>query len=231
MEVNHIIKNNIAPYVDGIIYVGIHTRNVKGVADNCEKPVVYCYCYAGENSPCAMIEQEKMSYSIIRHFYELGHRNISIIAGRVDSGVTFARLAGCKKAFDELQFPVENYHIVFGDWEVEKGYTLAKKLLTVKNPPTAIFAMNDKMASGVLKACRELNIHVPDDLSVVGFDNRSFSAYCTPALSTVDLSLNELGKESVLLLMDYINNPQTPPKQIIIDGKYLERETVARAHD
>jgi DNA-binding LacI/PurR family transcriptional regulator len=115
------------------------------------------------------------------------------------------RLTGSKNALAQNGFPIEESLLKQGDLTVNSGYLAAKELLQGSGRPTAIFAVNDLMAFGAINAAKELGLHVPRDLSVVGFDNIPLSSYFEPPLTTVEIPIYDLGVASMRMLMDLIS--------------------------
>jgi len=113
-----------------------------------------------------------------------------------------------------------------GDWEAKSGYELTKELLTLPEPPTAVLAMNDVMAVGVLRAASEMGVPIPQRLSVIGFDNREFSEYLHPRITTFDLPLHEMGYRAMDSLMRSSRGEEVELKQSPA-CRLLERESVA----
>lgn len=197
------VSDLLSKQVDGIIYVGVHTRDLSGLIDTGDKPIVYTYGYTGQD-PAIQYNDEQASYEAMTYLIHKGHSRIAIISGLMDSIPSRLRLNGYYKAVTEFELPFDPTLIKMGDWERESGYQLTKELLNLPEPPTAILSMNDVMVVGVLEAATELGVNVPGELSVIGFDNREFSDYLTPRITTMELPLQEMGylaMESLHLLM------------------------------
>ncbi len=143
--------------------------------------------------------------SAMEYLLGLGHRRIGFIGGRPDLQSAVRRLQGYKDSLQEAGIPIDPDLIQSGDFTQQAGYVGARRLLSLPDPPTAIFAANDKSAIGVIEAVRELGLRVPDDISVVGFDNIDEAAYINGGLTTVDQALDEMARTAVQLLMDLIN--------------------------
>jgi LacI family transcriptional regulator len=142
----------------------------------------------------------------------LGHRRIGFISGRPDLQSAERRLQGYRDALRQANLPLDPDLIATGDFSTETGCLCARKLLSLSNPPTAIFAANDQSAIGAIQAAREAGLRVPDDLSVVGFDNIPEAAYFNPALTTVDQFIERMGYVATEMLID------------LIQGKSLESD-------
>jgi LacI family transcriptional regulator len=131
----------------------------------------------------------------------LGHQRIGFIGGRTDLQSALRRFQGYKDGLRKANLPVEEALIQPGDYTRESGHIGAQKLLSLTRPPTAIFAANDQSAIGVLQAAEEAGLRVPDDLSVVGFDNIPEAAYVKPSLTTVDQFVDQMGHVAAEMLI------------------------------
>jgi LacI family transcriptional regulator len=140
----------------------------------------------------------------MEHLIGLGHRRIGFISGRPDLQSAERRLQGYQDALRQANIPLDPDLIATGDFSIETGRLCARKLLSLSNPPTAIFAANDQSAIGTIEAAWEVGLHVPGDLSVIGFDNIPEAAYFNPALSTVDQFIDRMGHVATEKLINLI---------------------------
>jgi LacI family transcriptional regulator len=146
--------------------------------------------------------------AVMEYLIGLGHRRIGFIGGRTDLQSALRRFQGYKDGLHQANLPVEQELIQPGDFTQECGYTGAKKLLSFSNPPTAIFAANDQSAIGVMHAAQDAGLRIPEDLSVVGFDNIPEAAYIGRGLTTVDQFIGRMGYIAVKTLFNVLeNNP------------------------
>lgn len=136
---------------------------------------------------------------------ELGHRRIGYIGGRPDLQSAEQRLQGYKDALRRLAIEPDPALITIGDFTAGTARGCARQLLALPEPPTAIFAANDQSAIGAIEAAREVGVHVPDDLSVIGFDNIPEAGYFYPALTTVDQFIDKMGETATDVLIDLIH--------------------------
>ncbi|HTV12226.1 MAG TPA: LacI family DNA-binding transcriptional regulator [Acidimicrobiales bacterium] len=136
------------------------------------------------------------------HLIELGHRRIAIITGPPALLCSRARLDGYRGALERAGLTVAEQLVRPGDFRVKAGYEQAKILFALRDRPSAIFAGNDLAALGVLRAAREAGLRVPDDVSVVGFDDIPLAEWSTPALTTVRQPLTEMAAVAVRILLD-----------------------------
>ncbi|MBI3151963.1 MAG: LacI family DNA-binding transcriptional regulator [Chloroflexi bacterium] len=140
---------------------------------------------------------------VMEYLISLGHRRIAFICGRPEIGSAERRLKGYREALTQAGIEIDEDLIVPGDFTTAAGHTSALQLLRLKNPPTAIFAANDMSAIGVYQAAEEMGLRIPEDLSVVGFDNITEAKYL--GLTTVDQSLSEMGYIATQMLIKMAN--------------------------
>lgn len=172
------------------------------------------------------------SRQITRHLIELGHRRIAYLGNSLSGRTTLDRLTGFKAEMQSagLRVPPEYIHHVAGN-SPQFGMDGSKYLLNLEHPPTAIVCFNDMLAIGALKGCRQTGLNVPDDLSITGFDNITFSAYTHPPLTTFDQPKQSIGTEAARLLLGLLHSSPDgkvfQPKEIILKGKLLVRNSTA----
>jgi len=142
--------------------------------------------------------------SATRHLVELGHRRIAFIGGPVTASCSQARFHGYRAALENVAVSPDPELIVHGDFGFDAGLQWGKHLLDRPDPPSAIFAASDPMAVGVLAAARLRGLHVPQDLSVVGFDDSFLTQWSTPALTTVRQPLRDMGRVALRTVLRLI---------------------------
>jgi LacI family transcriptional regulator, xylobiose transport system transcriptional regulator len=140
--------------------------------------------------------------SATNHLIELGHRRIAIITGPPALLCSRARLDGYRGALERAGIALDEQLVRPGDFRVKAGYEQGKALFALPDRPSAIFAGNDLAALGVLRAAREMGLHVPEDVSVVGFDDIPLAAWSTPSLTTVRQPLSEMAAVAVRTLLE-----------------------------
>lgn len=224
-NISQAVEELLSKRVDGIIYIGIHTRDLSGILPEINKPIIFTYCYSGNNIS-VNYNDEAVAYDATKYLIAKGHKKISVISGFIDSDPTRGRFDGYYKALTESKLLFDPQYVKTGDWEFDSGYKYAKELLLSNNPPTAILAMNDLMAAGVLKACRDVMLKVPEEVSVMGIDDREASNYLTPRLTTMKLPLNEMGSLSICILTKLINE-EVVEQPKLLNCQLIERESVA----
>ncbi|RMF79802.1 MAG: LacI family transcriptional regulator [Chloroflexi bacterium] len=157
----------------------------------------------------------------------LGHRRIGCVAGLPMLTLSTDRLQGYYDAFHAHQLTPKEAWIVRGDFQYQSGYDAAKQLMQLDEKPTAIFACNDLMAVGVMAALSALNFHVPDDVSVIGYDDVPLASFVNPRLTTIAQPARDIGKLAVKRLLERIETSDSPVQQTMLPVKLIERDSCA----
>jgi LacI family repressor for deo operon, udp, cdd, tsx, nupC, and nupG len=178
--------------------------------------------------PSVHIDNAAASRAAMEHLYGLGHERIAVVGGPPDNPLHQQRLEGVKAAA-RAKGRLRSLTIAPGDFSVESGYVAAKKLLSHASAPTAAFCFSDQMALGVLAACRDLAIRVPEDFSIVGFDDLESSRYLTPPLTTISQPMREIGVRAVHLLLAIIEAVEVPRQQTLDFSLMLRGSTATPA--
>ena len=164
----------------------------------------------------------------INYLYDLGHRKIAHISGASyeDNWPSIIRKEAYIKAMNKLNLKILDGYIADGvNFDVSGGYAAMKDLLKLKERPTAVFAAGDKIAIGAINAVKEAGLNVPDDISIMGFDDIEISRYITPRLTTIRQNCDEIGKTAVDLLVEQINQKTKLKISKIISVKLMERDS------
>ncbi|MFD1715453.1 LacI family DNA-binding transcriptional regulator [Amnibacterium flavum] len=140
-------------------------------------------------------------YLATRHLVELGHRQIAMITGPEDIMCSTARLSGYRAALEGAGIPFRADYVTTGNFDYESGVARARELLELEDAPTAIFAGSDLQALGVYEAARSAGISIPDELSVVGYDDLKLASWAGPPLTTVRQPLTEMAEEATRLVL------------------------------
>jgi LacI family transcriptional regulator len=180
----------------------------------------------GVDADLVRIDHEYGAYLATRHLLELGHRDIATIGGPSSTSVAQMRQAGFCRALKEAGVTVRPERMLESDFTSTGGYNAAAILLE-SNPPSAIFAGNDMIGIGVLRAAAERNVRVPSELSVIGFDDIQMSRYVYPALTTVGQSILQLGEMAAEVLLRRIATPSLVTDQRIVTPSIVLRESTA----
>ena len=168
-------------------------------------PVVYLYQYTHDiSAPCVIPDDTGGGKLATQQLIAAGRRRIGLINGPAHYEATHLRHTGYQEALAEVGLPFDPALVRVGKWHENSGYTLAHELMQLSQPPDAIFCASDSLAVGALDALRERGARVPDDVALVGFDNRAFSQYQRPPLTTIALPLVEMGRLAGQLLLGEI---------------------------
>jgi DNA-binding LacI/PurR family transcriptional regulator len=150
-----------------------------------------------------------------------------MIAGPDNEECTVDRFSGYQQALAQAGLEFDPALTTRGDWSATSGYQAAQRLLAMGQPFSGIFAQNDQMAVGAIRALREAGRRVPDDVSVIGFDDIPLASYFDPPLTTLRQPMEESGRRAARLLIETIQNPDRPPEGILIHARLIERASCA----
>ncbi|ATZ11495.1 HTH-type transcriptional repressor PurR [Erwinia amylovora] len=162
-----------------------------------------------------------------RYLIERGHRDIGAIPGQLERNTGGGRHAGFVKALSEAGITLRDEWLVQGDFEPESGYLAMQQILSQKQRPTAVFCGGDIMAMGAICAADEMGLRVPQDISVIGYDNVRNARYFTPALTTVHQPKERLGETAFDMLIDRITSKREESQTIEVYPSLIERRSVA----
>lgn len=176
-------------------------------------------------SPTVTGTNYRGAYDAMAYLIELGHRRIGFIAGIPDLSSAIVRLRAYQEALVAHGILFDPELVVAGEFHQKEGYHAASTLLDLATPPTAIFAANDQSAFGAIEAIRNRGLRVPDDISVMGFDDLPQSAYMFPALTTVRQPLRDMGRIATRMLFEYIQQPDKPVEQHMLETELVIRGT------
>ena len=160
--------------------------------------------------PAVIATNQEGALAAMNYLTGLGHRRIGHIAGEMKLVSASQRLQGYKDGLAAAGIPLDEDLIEIGDYTTETAVICARKLLSLPDRPTAIFAANDMSAMGVYQAARELGLQIPEDLSVIGFDNLREAAYLTPPLTTIDQSLEKMGAMATEMIVKLVKGESLP---------------------
>ncbi len=170
------------------------------------------------------LDDEGAAISATEHLLALGHRRIAIICGPMREDCSQDRLAGYQVTLAAAGLASDPCLVEEGDWSATSGHEAFVRLMRQPSPPTAIFAQNDRMAVGVLRAAREAGLHVPEQLAVVGFDDMPLASYFDPSLTTMRQDLAEIGCQAAQLLIRAVENPDAPRQHLRLPAELIVRE-------
>lgn len=201
----------LAKQVDGLVLLSGYRVRERGAPalPVGSVPVVYLYQYTRDiAAPSIIPDDEGGAYLATQHLLAQGRRRIALINGPSKYEATHHRLHGYQRALAEAGLKSDPALVRVGKWHETSGYALTHELMALPEPPDALFCASDSIAVGALDALHQRSARIPDDVAVIGFDNRPFAPYQRPPLTTIALPLVEMGVMAGELLMNAILNNQ-----------------------
>jgi DNA-binding LacI/PurR family transcriptional regulator len=226
------IKTLLSRPVDGIIFVEYSHQTTSDVLERSNKPHVFVHRLFGSPIKNSVVPDDYYGASLAtEHLVRLGHSRIAYINGPENWHTCRARLSGYQDTLQSHNLPFDASLVQPGDWEIESGYAAAKHLLNHNERPTAIFAANDAMALGAIYAIQDAGLNVPEDMAVVGYDNRNFTKTVRPRVTTVSMPVIEMGGVAAELLLRQIAEGRKEEEEIKVKGQLIIRETCGAPED
>jgi LacI family transcriptional regulator len=213
--------------VDGMLFAtpaGDAGALAKRLAGMKMKAVVVDRRLPGPGADLVRIDHEGGAALAVRHLLSLGHRRIACLSGPTEFEVSRARVAGWRRALGEAGVRIPEAWLAEGEFSAASGHELARRLLR-RTRVTAIFAGNDLLGIGALRAAAELGIAVPRSLSVIGFDGIDLGAYTFPALTTVGHPIRDLGAIAATVLIDRIAGRGNRVRELVVPAQLMLRES------
>jgi LacI family transcriptional regulator len=214
--------------VDGIIFTTalMHSKTVETLLKR-RVPIVLSNRVGRTDCDTVQSDNGRGAAAVADHLVSLGHRRIGTIKGHLDASTTIQRSEGFQNRLAKLGFEIREGLVLTGGFSYAEAYKATTTLLERRWPPTALFCHNDLMAFAAMNAARTAGIRVPDDLSIVGFDNVRQSQWESLNLTTVDQSLEEMAYRAVNLLEERIANPDLPPRHVTLKCSLIIRGTTS----
>lgn len=216
--------------VDGIIYATMYHHEVHPPDNIYEIPTVLLDCFVADRSLPAVVPDEIAGgRQATEYLVGKGHQRIGFICDEANVVAKSGRLRGYRETLAAYGIPFEEKLVPTGPSTQSGGYDCAMTLMQQPDPPTALFCYNDRMAMGAYDAIRKLNLTIPSDVAIVGFDNQELiAANLYPPLTTLELPHYEMGQWAVSHLLEVIQNgdqPQRSPIQHVMTCPLIERES------
>jgi len=214
--------------LDGIIVIGMYPDDFYKELKKTDIPIVLIDSYCNDFYYHSIrIDDAYGSYLATRHLLKNGHRDIAFFVGQIkDNGVMKKRLQGYKNALDEFDVKFNDKYVFEGQIDYESGIKMADELVDSKLPVTSIVCAADILAIGVMSELYKRGVRVPDDISIVGFDDLEISKYLTPPLTTVHQHISLKGKKAVELLLEHIEKTDLPKQEEVLSLELVERGSV-----
>ena len=185
--------------------------------------------FGGADLPAVLADGRRGAREVAAHVVALGHKRFACIAGPTALWTAEQRLAGYREALALGGLDPDNMEVLIGDYRMDSGFNLAKQILDVPahRRPTALLCANDMMAIGALEYCRASGLNVPEDVSVVGFDDVPMAPLLSPRLTTVRQPAREMGVHAAELLLDLIRGDAKPDSPKSFPVEVIVRESAA----
>jgi DNA-binding LacI/PurR family transcriptional regulator len=172
-----------------------------------------------------LTNNQEAAYGLVSHLISNGHRSIGAILGVSDITTGRERLDGYIRALSDHGISLVPERIIQVIPKEGNGYTAARQLLSLSEPPTALFTGNCELTAGALRAIRDLDLNVPYDIALAGFDDMQWNVIVQPGITAVAQPTYELGRMAANLLMERIENPSLPIREVVLKSKLVVRES------
>jgi len=215
--------------VDGIIIAptGKNSNHVTEIQQQGIPVMVIDRYLPGTNLPFVTTDNYLGGLLATQYFIDMGHRNIACIQGINGISANTDRVNGYRAALQKHGIPANESLVLGTDFGEKNGYIQTKKLLTLPECPTAIFALSNLISLGTLRALKEAGLSVPDDISIVSFDEQPYSAFLTCPMTTVEQPREEIGKLAFLNLLEMINKEsRKKTENLVLKPRLIIRESV-----
>ena len=203
-------RNKFLPQEVPIVLIGAHPRD--------------------HTSSAVMLDEQGAGRMATEHLLSLGHQSIAVITGPLVEDCVQDRLVGYKMALQNTGIEYNPALVTEGDWSATSGNQAIEDLLSHGHKFTALFAQNDRMAVGAIHALRQHGIRVPEDVSVIGFDDMPLASYFDPPLTTIRQDFFCSGCEAVRLMITSLEQPDQPPKQTLLPAELITRQSTIQVN-
>jgi len=217
----------LAKRVDGLLIAPVQDRDddIKKLIDANIPFVIVGRDFENIELDAVYNNEVKGGFLATEYLIKKGHKRIALIDGFLYKSPAKGRLEGYKKALKKYGISMDDALVSVGDIDIKDGYHRTKQMLEKDLDFTAIFAYNDMMAFGAMQAIKEKGLRIPQDIGLVGYDDIPFSSFISPPLTTIRLRKQDLGAESVKLLLSHINGKLKKMKKVMLDVELITRGT------
>ncbi|HDG1689285.1 TPA: DNA-binding transcriptional regulator CytR [Kluyvera georgiana] len=220
----------ITKQIDGMLLLGSRLPFDASIEEQRNlPPMVMANEFAPElGLPTVHIDNLTAAFDAVNYLHELGHQRIGCIAGPEEMPLCHYRLQGYVQALRRSGITVDPHYIARGNFTYEAGASALEQLLALPKPPTAVFCHSDIMALGALSWAKRQGLKVPDDLSIIGFDNISLAEFCDPPLTTVSQPRFDIGREAMLLLLNQLSGQFVDSGSRLLDCELIVRGSTSK---
>lgn len=183
-----------------------------------------------DDLPISYVDNDnvKVGYQATKHLIDAGYQRVAMISGDPQYVVSLDRIEGYKKALHDAKMEFRKEYLVTAGFTREAGEDACRALLTLDQPPDAIFAADDTMASGAVRAILKSGLRIPEDVGVIGVNDDPLASLMKPSLSTIRIPVFDLGVWAAEILMDLLSMGEVVPRQMVLPGTLVVRESSSR---
>lgn len=225
------LKFLVSKMVDGLIIMplGDDSSIIQETINEGVKVVLVDRALKDVECDVVLVDNLNSSYDAVEEFITKGHRRIGIISGPEDVYTAEERLKGYRRVHEDYSLPIDEKLIKYGDYKVDSGYELLNELLKMEEPPTAVFVTNYEMTLGAIMAINENNIMVPEQLSIIGYDNLQMAKIVKPPLSIVVQPMKAIGETAAELILKRLGDDMGNfPARYRLKTEMLIKESVKK---
>jgi DNA-binding LacI/PurR family transcriptional regulator len=217
--------------VDGLIVINPYSdKRFEHIPQNF--PVVFVGAAShGEAISSVCLDDHEVAYEATKHLLSLGHTRIAMVTGPMEEDCSQDRAKGYRRALEEAGLTANESMIIEGDWSATSGKEALLALKKQRRLPSAVFAQNDRMAMGVLRAARDMNLAIPSQLAVIGVDDMPLSSYFDPPLTTMRQDMPQIGQEATRILLDIVQKKQPSMRAMKFPARLVVRQSTVEGGD
>jgi len=224
-----VVRHCSSRNVDGMVVFGVGRDNKIGVdLVQAELPTMFVDTdLIGKRAGYITADNQNGILQVMEHLYELGHRRIAFVSGYLGYVAGRMRFEGYQQGLRQFDLPYYSNYVEICNFDIAGGYGATQNLLKLPDRPTAIVCTSDVMAIGVMNAIADAGLRVPDDISVVGFDNTALASIVKPGLTTVNQNIVSIGQRVINQLIELVENPEHSPPVLVEDVELIVRHSTA----
>lgn len=216
--------------IDGLIVAPIHGKD-KGIENLVKKNIPVVCIDRGLTEidvDVVKVDNENGAFNAIEHLLSNGHRRIAFISGNFAIPTYIERLSGYKKALSKYGIPYDESLVFARNSDYKSGFEIANKILELEERPTAIFSGNNLLTLGALEAIHAQNIRIPEEISIIGFDDMPWSISLNPPLTAVRQPGFDMGRKAAEMLYERMLNPEKKKENVILKTELMLRKSTTR---
>lgn len=222
---NIILNKTLDGSTDGLLLLITSKNNYAFLDELSDFPIVTLNATVSSSFCSVKVNDQLGVYEAVNYLLSLGHRDIAHIKGPTDHFNVAARHEGYLKALQKAGINPSPDYIKEGDWRIDSGERIMSELLELETPPSAVFCCNDHMAIGALKAIKNKGLRVPEDISVIGYDDSEIAKVAIPELTSIQPPLEELGRIGANEILQLIKGKNVQTHHVVVSPKLIMRSS------